>query len=112
MTNQNTPTEVIIEEGFKVQLTPAVLAKALWAMDCAQQADFLDELGAVIEQDHIPNKNAYSYGELQWCYLKDELRRPGRERANNVHMAFSAFAFDFWPQKVNGARTDADGVPL
>lgn len=100
------PALVTVEEGFQVLITPEILAKALWGMDCVQQADFLDALGAVIEKDHVTNNSAYGYGELQWCYLKDELRQPGRERANNVHMAFSAFAFDFWPQKNNGARSD------
>ncbi len=104
MSNQNTPVVLTVAEGFEVQITPEILAKAFWSMDCEQQADFLDSLGAEIEADHITNKNSYSYGELQWCYLKDELRRPGRDRANNVHMAFSAFAFDFWPQKNSGAR--------
>ncbi|MEG0969455.1 MAG: hypothetical protein RSG92_29275 [Pseudomonas sp.] len=87
-----------------VSLTPEILAKAFWSMDCEDQAKFFDELGKVIEVDHVTNKHSYSYGELQWCYLKDELRRPGMERANNVHMALSAFAFDFWAQKNNGAR--------
>ena len=104
MSNQNTPVVLTVAEGFEVQITPEILAKAFWSMDCEQHADFLDSLGAEIEADHITNKNSYSYGELQWCYLKDELRRPGRDRANNVHMAFSAFAFDFWPQKNSGAR--------
>lgn len=104
MSNQNTPVVLTVAEGFEVQITPELLAKAFWAMHCDQQADFLDSLGAEIEADHITNKHSYSYGELQWCYLKDELRQPGRERANNVHMALSAFAFDFWPQKQNGAR--------
>jgi hypothetical protein len=114
VSNQNTPVEITVEEGFKVLLTPEVLARAFWALGCEQQADFLDSLGAVIDEDHKTNKNSYSYGELQWCYLKDELRKPGRERANNVHMALSAFAFDFWPIKNNGARQglDGDGVPL
>lgn len=104
MSNQNKPVVLTVAEGFEVQITPEILAKAFWSMNCEQQADFLDSLGAEIEADHITNKNSYSYGELQWCYLKDELRRPGRDRANNVHMAFSAFAFDFWPQKNSGAR--------
>jgi hypothetical protein len=104
VSNQNEAAIITVAEGIQIKITPDFLAKALWAMSCEQQADFLDELGAVIEADHVTNKNAYSYGELQWCYLKDELRRPGRERANNVHMAFSAYAFDFWPIKNNGVR--------
>jgi hypothetical protein len=42
---------------------------------------------------------------MQWCFLKDELRKPGREVANQMHMALSAFAFDFWPPLQGGART-------
>jgi hypothetical protein len=42
---------------------------------------------------------------MQWCCLQDEMRKPGRELANEMHMALSAFAYDFWPQKWNGART-------
>lgn len=102
---QNEPVLVVVEQGFEVAITPDVLAAAFWKMNIEQQADFLDSLGAVIEKDHATNPSSYSYGELQWCYLKDELRQPGRDRANNVHMALSAFAFDFWPQKANGART-------
>ena len=46
---------------------------------------------------------------MQWCFLKDELRKPGRELANQMHMALSAFAFDFWPPKSEGARTGLRG---
>jgi len=93
-----------LDHGMEVKISVHQMAKAFWSMNTEQQADFLDALGAEIESDHITNKNAYSYGELHWCYLKDELRRHGRERANNVHMAISAFAFEFWTQKNNGAR--------
>lgn len=89
-----------------VGLTPAILAKAFWAMEDIQQAKFFDELAKVIEADHIKNSSSYGYGELQWCYLKEVLRRPGMERANKMHMALSAFAFDFWPRKPDGARED------
>lgn len=87
-----------------VGLTPEVLAKAFWAMDCTEQADFLDSLAAVIEEDAKTAYHLYGLGEAQWCGLKYELRKPGRERANQMHMAFSAFAFDFWPQARDGAR--------
>lgn len=90
--------------GTAVELTPAVLARAFWAMDAVQQADFLEELAKVISSEVSPHAVTYSLGELQWCYLKDELRQPGRELANQMHMALSAFAFEFWPQKNNGAR--------
>ena len=90
--------------GSKVEITAEVLANAFWNMDTAQQADFFEELAKRIQSQ---SPHAYSYGEMQWCYLKDEMRKPGRELANKMHMALSAFAFDFWPQKSEGAR---DGI--
>lgn len=87
--------------GAKIEITAEVLAKAFWNMDTVQQADFFEELAKYI-QDISPH--AYGYGEMQWCCLLDEMRKPGRELANAMHMALSAFAYDFWPQKNNGAR--------
>lgn len=87
--------------GTSVEISAEILAKAFWAMDTVQQADFFGELAKHIKEK---SPNAYSFGEMQWCYLKDELRQPGRETANEMHMALSAFAYDFWPQKNNGAR--------
>lgn len=98
MTNS---VEVTIEEGFKIAITSEILAKAFWSMDTVQQADFFESLAGHIEKS---SPHAYGFGEMQWCWLQDELRRPGRETANKMHMALSAFAFDFWPQKSNGAR--------
>lgn len=98
---ENSPVEVPVA-GFVVQITPEVLAKAFWAMDTTQQADFFQSLAEHIE---TVSPHAYGFGEMQWCFLQDELRRPGRETANKMHMALSAFAFDFWPQKLDGART-------
>lgn len=98
----NSPVEVVVAEGFAVQITPEVVAKAFWGMDTQQQADFFESLAAHIEST---SPHAYGFGEIQWCWLQDELRQPGRETANKMHMALSAFAFDFWPQKLDGART-------
>ncbi|MEE4652798.1 hypothetical protein V2L06_20445 [Pseudomonas alliivorans] len=99
---QNLPVEVIVAEGFPVKITPDLLAKAFWGMDTQQQADFFESLAAHIQKE---SPHAYGFGEMQWCWLQDELRQPGREEANQMHMALSAFAFDFWPQKLYGART-------
>lgn len=98
----NLPVEIIVAEGLAIQITPEVLANAFWNMDTTQQADFFEALANRIE---VASPHAYGFGEMQWCYLQDELRRPGREQANKMHMALSAFAFDFWPQKPEGART-------
>lgn len=87
-----------------IELTPEIVAAWFWSRSTVEQADFLEALARRIQSDADPKCVKYSLGELQWCYLKDELRQPGRELANQMHMAFSAFAFDFWPQKFNGAR--------
>jgi hypothetical protein len=99
---ENSPVELIVAEGFPVQITPDLLAKAFWAMDTVQQADFFEALAKHISE---ASPTAYGFGEMQWCYLKDELRQPGRKLANSMHLALSAFAYDFWPQKPEGART-------
>lgn len=88
--------------GSTVEINSEILAKAFWAMDTVQQADFFEELAKHIQEK---SPHAYGYGEMQWCCLQDEMRKPGRELANNMHLALSAFAYDFWPQKWNGART-------
>jgi len=88
-----------------VEISVTELARAFWNMDTEEQAEFLDQLGAIIEEDGKHNRSAYSYGEMQWCHLRDELRKPGRERANIMHMALSAFAYDFVPQKIEGCRS-------
>ncbi|KAB0489723.1 hypothetical protein [Pseudomonas vancouverensis] len=98
---ENSPVEVTVSD-FAVEITPEILAKAFWGMDTQQQADFFESLANHIEAS---SPHAYGFGEMQWCFLQDELRRPGREQANKMHMALSAFAFDFWPQKLDGART-------
>ena len=91
----------------EIELTPEIVADWFWKQSTTEQADFLEALAKRIEAETGPRAVTYGFGELQWCYLKEELRQPGRELANQMHMAFSAFAFDFWPQKQNGAR---DGI--
>lgn len=98
-------TVTIKKDKVVIEMTAADMAKAFWSMDSEHQAQFFDQLGAVIEEDHKTNSSAYSYGELQWCHLKYALREPGMERANNVHMALSAFAYDFVAQKAEGCRS-------
>lgn len=89
----------------EVEITITELARAFWELASDEQAYFFDQLGAVIEEDHKHNSRSYGYGEMQWCYLRDELKKPGMERANNMHMALSAFAYDFVDIKLNGCRT-------
>ena len=85
----------------ELTITPELMAKAFWAMDTVEQANFFEALANHIQET---SPHAYSFGELHWCYLRDELRKPGREQANNMHMAISMFAFDFLPRLWNGCR--------
>lgn len=96
------PFAVEVFEAAKVVITPELMAKAFWAMDTEQQADFFEALAKEIK---TKSPEAYEFGEMQWCWLQKEMRKPGRETANKMHMALSAFAYDFWPQKIDGART-------
>ncbi len=89
---------------ISVTITPEIMAKAFWAMTATEQGKFFDALAGVIEQDYATDKSLYSHGEMQWLHLKNRLRQPGMERANQMHMALSAFAFDFWERKPSGAR--------
>ena len=89
----------------EVSLTPEMVAEWFWKQSTVEQADFFQALAECIRRDVSLGASTYSLGELQWCYLKDELRQPGREVANEMHMALSAFAFEYWPQRQNGART-------
>jgi hypothetical protein len=89
----------------EVSLTPEMVAEWFWKQSTVEQADFFEALAKQIRGDVTPGSSTYSLGELQWCYLKEELRRPGRELANEMHMALSAFAFEYVPHRLNGART-------
>jgi hypothetical protein len=82
-----------------------MVAEWFWKQSTVEQADFFEALAKHIRSDVTPSSSTYSPAQLQWCYLKDELRRPGRELANEMHMALSAFAFEYVPQLQNGART-------
>lgn len=80
-----------ITEKIEVELTPDVMAKAFWAMDDTQQADFFEALAKEV----LKTKTAYSYGEMQWCYMATELRRRNNEGLQ-MYNALSVFAFDLF----------------
>ena len=74
-------------------LTPEVMAQAFWEMDSIQQAAFFSALAKEVKK----TPSAYSYGEMQWCILQDELKKD--PEAMRMYMSLSAFAFDYWPNK-------------
>lgn len=66
-----------------VQLTPAMMAEAFWGMGNNEQAQFFQELNAIVKHDYVtkPKSCAWSLGEMQWLYLGDTLNenKPARE---------------------------------
>lgn len=73
-----------------VELTPAMMAEAFWAMGSDQQADFFDELARVIREDQKTNKNAYGLGELQWFFTGSVLREEKFKDARDMLMTMAA----------------------
>lgn len=73
-----------------VQVTPAILAEAFWAMGSGQQVEFFDELARVIREDHKTNTSAYGLGELQWFFVGDELLQKKNDQARAVLMTMAA----------------------
>jgi hypothetical protein len=61
---------VIVETKTTMHITPRLLAEAFWGMEDRQQAEFFAELKDVISEQ---SPEAYSNGQMQWCYLADRL---------------------------------------
>jgi hypothetical protein len=68
------------------------MAKAFWAMNTEEQVQFFE---ALAKETKASGSHAYGYGEMQWCMLRDELRK--NPEANAQHIALSLWAFDFMP---------------
>lgn len=87
---------VEIETKATVEITPARMAEIFWNMSDHQQADFFHELAGQVEAN--PGRCTYGMGEMQWCFMGQAIRKRGR-KAWEMFLAFSAFAYDYWPQK-------------
>lgn len=77
-------------------ISPQLMAERFWNMDSIEQAEFFHCLASEIKKRNP--KPAYEYGEMQWCYLADDLKKKSPE-AWNMYLALSSFAFEHWPQK-------------
>jgi hypothetical protein len=89
-----------IESKTMVPLTPRLLAESFWHMDDTQQAEFFHELHAIVSATPEEHGLApYGLGEMQWCYMGRRIKEYSKE-AREMFMAFSAFAYDYWPRKV------------
>ena len=74
----------------QVNITPAMMAEAFWAMESSQQVVFFDELARVIREDHKTNSSAYSLGELQWFYMAGDMEGDKYREPRAVLMSMAA----------------------
>lgn len=79
-----------MKANAEIEITPAMMAEAFWAMDAHSQVDFLDELARVIREDNKTNSSAYSLGELQWFFVGDVLREKKYKDARDMLMTMAA----------------------
>ena len=83
----------------EAELTPELLAKAFWSMDCDEQVGFFAALAAETQKTYEESQTAKNhwfvgkYGEMQWCHLKDKIRK--NPEASKQYMALSVWAYDF-----------------
>ena len=77
----------------KIQITPSMMAQAFWAMESTEQIKFFHELAQVIKEDHKTNSSAYNLGELQWCYMADDLYKKENDEARHMLMTMASFLY-------------------
>lgn len=77
----------------KVEITPCLMANAFWNMDTEQQIKFFSELAKVIKEDHKTNPHAYSLGELQWCYMAEDMKKKENQEAKEMLMTMASFLY-------------------
>lgn len=81
------------EAVVKVEVTPSMMAKVFWSMESTEQIKFFHELAQVIKEDHKTNRSAYNLGELQWCYMSDDLYKKENEEARHMLMTMASFLY-------------------
>lgn len=78
----------------EVTITPKMMAQAFWGMGSDEQIEFLHELAATIKADQdAGNSSAYSLGELQWCFMSQDLKKPENNVAREMLMSMAAFCY-------------------
>jgi hypothetical protein len=80
---------------FEIELekiTPEILANAFWNLSASQQAEFFEHLHDVTVLD-----GAYGNGELQWCYMGQEINKSTKAKEQACSMLAWVFnhATDF-----------------
>jgi hypothetical protein len=72
-----------IKLDIKSQVTasPALLAQMFWAMSSTEQAEFFEAL-----HDLTYKESSYGLGEMQWCYMSDEIEKRPKAKAQACSM--------------------------
>ena len=71
-------------------MTPEELGALFAGMGSEEQARFFNGIAASTKT--WPHGKGYSYGELQWCYLRDDMMKPENAEGRAVWQSISAFA--------------------
>lgn len=74
------------------EITPALMAKAFWDMSCEEQAEFFAELAKLTKDDLF-------HAQTQWLWMAESIKESGNKDAVTCFLSFTAFAYDYWPQK-------------
>ena len=88
-------TTITYSSETKAEVSPEVMAKAFWGFDAEQQAQFFLALHKEVRGWET---KPYGLGEMQWCYMKDEIKKLGKE-ATEMYLALSVFAYEHFPHK-------------
>ena len=76
-----------------IKVTPEIMAQAFWAMESTEQIKFFSELVKVIKEDHKTNPYAYNLGELQWCYMAEDMKKKENQEAKYMLMTMASFLY-------------------
>ena len=76
-----------------IEITPEIMAQAFWAMESTEQIKFFSELANVITEDHKTNKSAYNLGELQWCFMSEDMEKKENKQAKDMLMTMASFLY-------------------
>ena len=87
----------------KIEITPAILAKAFWNMDDKEQAQFFTELfNFTSETYNNRKKNDWwiqdEFGTSQWYSLANTIQKIGGN-TYKIYLRFCSFAYKFFEPK-------------
>ena len=76
-----------------IKVTPEIMAQAFWSMGSDEQIKFFSELAKVIREDHKTNTSAYNLGELQWCYMAEDMKKKENQESKDMLMTMASFLY-------------------